>query len=99
MHGGATAREHLEAVERRTGHRSKELDEAEIPKEATHVWQWFLELHSARGGNGFGANPISYTEMAAWSEITGNRPRQHEWMALRMLDSVYLEMEAERHKK
>jgi hypothetical protein len=31
----------------------------------------FAELSSARGSNGNGPNPISYTEIAAWAQLTG----------------------------
>jgi len=83
--------EHLKAVERRTGQRPKELDEAVIPEETAHVWAWFLDLHSARTSNGYAWNPISYTEMSAWGELTGNMPRVQEVSLLRRLDLLFLE--------
>jgi hypothetical protein len=50
--------------------------------------------HSARTSNGFGPNPISYAEIAAWSKLSGNRPNKHEVKMLRELDRVYLEVDA-----
>jgi hypothetical protein len=89
-HDGATTREHLESIEKRTGQRPKELDEAEIPLEAAHVWAWFCDLHSARSSSGFGPNPISYSEIAAWGKLTGERVRRHEVKLLRQLDTLFL---------
>jgi hypothetical protein len=96
--GSSTLREHLEADERRTGKRAWELDECKIPKEALHIWRWFLELDATRQ-NGMDINPISYSEIAAWSKLTGNRPRRHEVEVLRQIDGLYLAEHAERAKK
>jgi hypothetical protein len=96
---GSTVREHLEAVERRTGERPKELDECYIPKEAVHIWNWFLDLHAARTSNGFGSNPITFAEISAWSALTGARPSEFEVGAIRRLDVLYISMEGEGAKK
>jgi len=97
--GGATVREHLEALERRTGERPKELDECEIPDGASHVWQWFLELNAARTGNGYGPNPITYSEIRAWMVLKGVAVRAFEVDLIRALDTAYLEAYAEREGK
>jgi hypothetical protein len=91
VQGGSPAREHLEAIERKTGIRPKELDECEMPRESAHVWEWFLDLHSARSGNGYGPNPISYMEIWAWAKLKGIAVRAHEADMLRALDAAYLE--------
>jgi hypothetical protein len=97
--GNATVREHLELVEKKTGQRPKEFDECEVPVEAAHIWGWFHELHAARSNNGYGPNPISYTEIAAWGKLTGIRLREHEVRAIRNIDLVYLGVEAEGERK
>jgi hypothetical protein len=88
--GGATVREHLEAIERRTGERPKELDECKIPRELAHIWNWFLDMHGARTNNGFGWNPISYAEIFAWGRLMGERVRRHEARLLREMDMLFL---------
>jgi hypothetical protein len=45
-------------------------------------------LESARSGNGYGPNPISYSEIAAWSNLTGRAPRPWEVSALRAMDDT-----------
>ncbi|MCL1894818.1 MAG: hypothetical protein FWG02_11425 [Holophagaceae bacterium] len=42
---GSSLRQHLEAVEARTGKRPHELDECGIPRETFHIWEWFWELN------------------------------------------------------
>lgn len=51
---------------------------------------WFGELTAARSSNGFGANPITFTEIKAWAELTGRRPSPLEIVALRRLDALFL---------
>ncbi len=64
------------------------------PAMLVHVWGMFLELHHARGGNGFGANPIAYGEIVAWMRLTGNCPSAFEVGAIKALDGVYLKSQA-----
>jgi len=66
--------------------------------EAAHVWRWFLELHSARTGNGYGPNPITFSEIRAWMELKGVVLRGFEVDAIRALDGAYLEAYSEREK-
>lgn len=74
---GCTQREHLESLARqraRSGLPPPEgLSEYECPDAAEHLWRWFLEVSRRRGSNGFGANPISYSELEAWSRLTETR--------------------------
>lgn len=81
---------HLEAAAERTGQRPPELDGAGAPLELVHVWDWYLALDAARGGSGFGPNPISYQEIAAWAQFSGARPTPFEVECLRSLDLAYL---------
>ena len=76
--------------QRHTSERSKELDDCGIPREASHVWAWFCDLHSARSSNGHGWNPLSYSEIAAWGKLTGEGVRRHEVKLLRQLDLLFL---------
>ena len=77
-------------MERRTGKIPPGLQGPELPPDAEHIWQWFLDLNSARGSNGFGVNPISYQDIAAWSSLTGTIVRPSEVAALKALDAVWL---------
>jgi len=66
-------------------------DEPELLPEITHIWDWFLELTATRGSNGFGVNPITYTEIDAWSRLLKTEPSPLEIELIKIIDSVYLE--------
>lgn len=90
---GATLKQHLDMVARQTGEMPEELklaEQAPCPDGLAHVWMMFLDLHRARSSNGFGANPISYSEMFAWSSMNGLAVTPYEIGALRQLDSAWM---------
>lgn len=61
------------------------------PRGAEHLWRAFVELDAARGGNGFGPNPIGFADIQAWAILTDNPLAPWEVRAVRMLDDAYLE--------
>jgi hypothetical protein len=65
--------------------------ELEIPPDLVYLWSWFTELSSTRGG-GWGPSPITYMEIKAWAELTGNCPDVWEVSVLKAMDNKYLEM-------
>jgi len=87
---GATYREHLKAVEEMTGITPQELTTVEVSHIIMYLWEWFLDLNSTRQ-SGMGMNAISYSEICAWCELTGNRPSPYEIRVIKLLDRVYLE--------
>lgn len=56
------------------------------------VWGYFMSLHSTRTSNGFGANPITYTEMRNYFDLIQVEPDEWEINLIRKFDSVALEM-------
>lgn len=90
-----TRRDHLEAAARSGSSAAQaELDAAAAADAgpAAYLWDWFLELHSARTSSGFGPAPIGFAELAAWARLTRRTPSAFEVMALRALDHVYMEV-------
>jgi hypothetical protein len=65
-------------------------EEPELSGMLVYLWEWFIELHKARAGNGFGMNPISWAEFYSWQSMTGNRLRRWELLALRAMDNAAL---------
>lgn len=63
-----------------------------LPAAAEHVWRWFQELDGARTDNGYGANPIGFADLSAWSNVTGRQPREWEVAALRAMDAEKLSL-------
>ena len=60
-----------------------------------YVWQYFLELDSARGSNGFGLNPISWSDILAFFTLMGFEPTDWEVQAIRRIDNLRLKQVAE----
>lgn len=94
MPDGSTMRDHLMSVARQKRRRVAQLDGPPIPFRLAHVWQWFLELHQARGSNGWGPNAISYGDLYAWSRLTLRLPRPAEIEALFAVDAAFLKIRA-----
>ena len=84
-------RDQLNSVWRQTGRKPKELRDAiELPQSCYFVWKWFTELHTARGSNGFGLNPISYTEIKSYFDLIDIQPEEWEVNLIKALDNEAL---------
>ena len=70
--------------------RPGDRDGPELPMAGERVWGIFLDLHATRGSNGFGANPISATEIEAWSRLRREPIRTFELDIIRNMDVAYL---------
>jgi hypothetical protein len=62
----------------------------ELPESCYSVWKWFLDLHNARSSNGFGVNPISYTEIKSYFDLIEIKPEDWELELLKKLDASAL---------
>lgn len=68
-----------------------ELDGPPAPHALLYLWGWFIELSSARGGNGLGGlNPLSHAEIHAWSQLHRIELEPFEVGVLRRLDEALL---------
>jgi len=75
--------EHLQGIYQQTGEVPDGLNGPEIPMMASHVWQWFSDLHHSRSG------PITYMEIDSYSRLSGIEIRQWELSAIKKLDILY----------
>lgn len=62
-------------------------------------WGWFLKLNSKRGSNGFGVNPLSYSEILSFFELIEYRPSAWELELIERLDQVVMEVYSEQQEK
>ncbi len=62
----------------------------ELPMIYFDVWQAFLRLSSARTGNGFGANPLTYLEIDAFCRLTNQHFSSFELDIIKQLDGLAL---------
>lgn len=92
---GITARAHFEQLAKSSGIRHPRLDVKPLPWQASYVWGWFQELNQARTSNGMGLNPITFSEIQAWSAVRGVKLRPHEVRLIKALDMTYLKAVAD----
>jgi len=64
--------------------------EPPFPLHDGYLFQVFQELSAARGSNGFGVNPISYSEIQAYRELTGARLSYWDVKMVRRIDSIFM---------
>jgi hypothetical protein len=82
-----------------TGQRPRELDNlAELPTSCYECWSWFLNLNESRTSNGFGFNPISYSDIDAFFRLRKIIPEQWEVDLIKRLDRETLGIYAEKAK-
>jgi len=96
---GTTLREHLEAVERLTKKKPKELvEQVELPESLSECWDWFLSLSKSRP-SGLGVSPITYTEMLSYFSLIGIEPDKYEVDIIKMFDSIAVSSAREQEEK
>jgi hypothetical protein len=91
---GSRLRDHALHILKATGETPEEYQSLKAPDAVVHCWHWFIELNRTRASNGFGQNPISYTEIVSWSQLTGVVPEPFEVQAIMALDSAYMSVQA-----
>lgn len=90
----------LESVWRQTGVKPKELEDlAELPDVFRYIWQDFLMLNSARTSNGFGVNPLQYSEILSYGTLQGITFQPWEVEVLRVLDNTVMQVYADKQKQ
>jgi len=97
--GGNKVRDHLEIVRRVKGELPGDLEDEELPLCIEHVWNWFMQLHNARGSSGFGPSPILYSEIESWIKLTGASPTRWEIEAIKSLDASFMDFTAKEATK
>lgn len=94
---GTSLRSQYESVQRQTGKIPKVLAEIpEMPPALVYLWNWFMELEAARGGNGYGINPLSFAEIHAWTQLTRVQPVPWEIDAIKRIDAVRIRISNEK---
>ena len=63
------------------------------------VWGYYIDLANARTSNGYGPNPISYTEINSWNDLTGSCVTPFEVKIIKRLDITYINHYATKQKK
>lgn len=67
----------------------------EPPDGAEHILDWFWDLSAARSHGFSGPNPLSLSDIANWSRLTGEIVTREEVGILRQIDAAYVAAVAE----
>lgn len=86
---GITKRQHLSQA-------GVTVEDPEVHPACAHVLGWYWELEGSRTGTGFGINPITYTEILSWSQLTGNILCEWEVQAIKRLDATKMTLLAKK---
>ena len=93
-------RQQLEAVERITKKKPKELlDLIALPETMREYWQWFLDLNATRPQGMGGISSIQYLEMTAYFNLNSIEVEPQEVQIIKMLDSVAIAASREQEEK
>lgn len=96
MGSSGSLRDQLNSVWRQTGVKPKELQELkELPESCTQVWKWFIDLNNSRSSNGYGVNPISYSDMKAYFDLIAIEVEDWELELIKRIDNEALKSYAE----
>ena len=63
----------------------------QLPENCILVWKYFMALHATRTSNGFGANPITYTEMKSYFDLMQIEPEEWEVELIKLFDNIALD--------
>ena len=81
--------DHLASVARQLGKEVAEPEGPVFPEPLRYLWMAFLELMPRRT-SGMSANPLTYTELAAWSRLTRTPVVPWECRLLMRLDDALM---------
>jgi len=73
------------------GYSEDELIKSEIPELLYYVFDWFMDLRSARKSNGFALMSIEFSEIHAYFSMRNIQIEKWELDLIRALDSISLE--------
>lgn len=97
---GCTLREQLLSVQRQTKKTPVELQNlTELPESCYSIWGHFLALDSKRSSNGYGANPLSYSDIKAYFDLIQETVEPCEVRLINTLDRTLLDVYAKQAEK
>ena len=96
---GSTLRDHAQSIYRQTKRWPEDIPQEPVfPDALLYLWEWFVAISNGRGSSGFGANAITWSDLAAWSQLMRIELDRWEVTMLRRLDIVFLSSLAEKEE-
>lgn len=69
----------------------QDIEAAQCPAGLAYLWTIYTRLNARRSSNGFGPNPISYSEMESYLRLHGKVLSREELDLLVAVDNAYLQ--------
>lgn len=67
----------------------------DLEPDCAKIWIWYQQIARRRQNGGFGANPLTYTEVDAWCRRTKTDPTPDEIDLLFVADDGFLDAQQE----
>lgn len=74
----------------------------ELPNSMRYIWKYFIDLHNKRTSNGFGMNPLVYSDIYSYFKLIKVQPEEYELELITQLDRIALDayrVQAEQENK
>ena len=98
--GKSSLKDQLESIKRQGGKIPEEyMNLLECPVYFQDLWSYFLQLNNKRSSNGFGVNPINYTEILSLCKLKGILLYPYEIDIIMQLDNICLDQYAKEQKQ
>jgi len=68
------------------------------PAEAEYLWEYFVSMNARRTNNGYGSNPITETDLAAWAARRGIVLEPFEGAAIDAMEQLFLQCDSKRDR-
>lgn len=78
--------------------READLEGPDFPDVVGYLWDYFMELHAARPVGAMGAGPLTFEGIKAWSDLTHRELSPWEVKALKDIDAIWLETQADNRR-
>lgn len=98
---GAPALEHLKAAAKAGNRRAQAAlaDQPFFPIGTEYLFEWWHQVRSRKGGNGWGPVPIEWPDLYAWSRLMRLDPTPWELEVIGAIDDAWLADRAEEADK
>lgn len=81
-----------ESASKQLGYKVPQLENLiALPESMVYIWKYFIDLHNRRSSNGFGINPILYSDIYSYGYLYGINFQEYELDLIQKLDSIALE--------
>lgn len=99
---GVPLRQHLQVHWKQIGYDPEQMPDQlrpiECAGEVKYLWEYWVSMHSRRGNNGFGSNPISDEGVLAWSARHRVALSAFENQALDGIERIFLQFQSKQAK-